>query len=167
MSEWRAQEVMLEQVLEGANLRRAWKSVKANAGAAGVDGRDSEQTRRHLKVHWEAIAQNLRGGEYRPGAIREVSIPKANGGTRRLGIPNVQDRLIQHAILQKLSPVFEPGMSEHRYGCRPGRNAHDALDAARGYVASGKRWVVVDLDLKDFFDRINHDKLRYAVSQHV
>lgn len=160
------QEVTLESVLEAHNMRRAWKAVKANAGAAGVDGRDIAHTRTHLKVHWESIAGKLRTGEYRPGAIREVAIPKASGGTRTLGIPNVQDRLIQQALLQVLSPVFEPGMSEHSYGYRPGRSAHTAMDAARGYVAAGKRWVV-DLDLKNFFDQINHDKLMSAVSRQV
>jgi RNA-directed DNA polymerase len=158
--------VTLEHVLEAHNLRRAWKAVKANAGAAGVDGRDIKQTRSHLKAHWTGIAQKLRAGQYRPGAIREVPIPKANGGTRTLGIPNVQDRLIQQAILQALTPVFDPGMSEHSYGFRPGRSAHDALDAARAYVAAGKTWVV-DIDLKSYFDQINHDKLMNAVSKQV
>lgn len=159
-------EVKLESGLEAHNMRRAWKAVKVNAGAAGVDGRDIEHTRTHLKAHWEDIARKLRAGQYRPGAIREVPIPKANGGTRTLGIPNVQDRLIQQAILQILTPVFDPGMSEHSYGFRPGRSAHDALDAARAYVAAGKTWVV-DIDLKNFFDQINHDKLMHAVSSQV
>jgi RNA-directed DNA polymerase len=159
-------EVSLESVLEAQNLKRAWKAVKANAGAAGVDGRDIDQTRSHLKAHWEGIAQKLKAGQYRPGAIRAVPIPKANGGTRTLGIPNVQDRLIQQAILQVLSPVFDPGMSEHSYGFRLGRSAHDAMDAARAYVAAGKPWVV-DIDLKSFFDQINHDKLMHAVSRPV
>ncbi len=166
MSKTREEEVMLESVLEAHNLRRAWKAVKANAGAAGVDGRDIEHTRTHLKEHWAVIAQKLRAGQYRPGAVREVPIPKANGGVRTLGIPNVQDRLIQQAILQVLTPVFDPGMSEHSYGFRPGRSAHDALDAARGYVAAGKTWVA-DIDLKSFFDQVNHDKLMHAVSRQV
>jgi RNA-directed DNA polymerase len=159
-------EVTLESVLEAANLKRAWKAVKANAGAAGVDGRDIEQTHSHLKAHWESIAQKLKAGQYRPGAIRAVPIPKPNGGTRTLGIPNVQDRLIQQAILQVLTPVFDPGMSAHSYGFRPGRSTHDALDAARAYVAAGKTWVV-DIDLKSYFDQINHDKLMHAVASKV
>jgi RNA-directed DNA polymerase len=159
-------EVTLESVLEGGNLKRAWKAVKANAGAAGVDGRDIQQTRSHLKAHWESIAQKLKAGQYRPGAIRAVPIPKPNGGTRTLGIPNVQDRLIQQAILQVLTPVFDPGMSAHSYGFRPGRSAHDAMDAARAYVAAGKTWVV-DIDLKSYFDQINHDKLMHAVARQV
>jgi RNA-directed DNA polymerase len=166
MSKTMEAEGTLESVLEAQNLKRAWKVVKANAGAAGVDGRDIQQTRSHLKAHWERIAQKLKAGQYRPGAIRAVPIPKANGGTRTLGIPNVQDRLIQQAILQVLSPVFEPGMSEHSYGFRPGRSAHDAVDAARAYVAAGKTWVV-DIDLKSFFDQINHDKLMHAVACQV
>ena len=159
-------EVTLENVLQAENLKRAWKAVKANAGAAGVDGRDIEHTHSHLKEHWAGIAEKLRAGHYRPGAIREVHIPKANGGTRVLGIPNVQDRLIQQAILQRLTPVFDPGMSEHSYGFRPGRSAHDAIDAARAFVAAGKTWVV-DIDLKNFFDQINHDKLMHAVAKPV
>jgi RNA-directed DNA polymerase len=166
MSQCMEQGVTLESVLEAHNLRRAWKAVKANAGAAGVDGRDIEHTRTHLRAHWEGIAQKLRTGQYRPAAIREVPIPKPNGGTRTLGIPNVQDRLIQQAIRQALSPVFDPGMSAHSYGLRPGRSAHDALDAARAYVGAGKTWVV-DIDLKSFFDQINHDKLMHAVSRQV
>ena len=160
------EETWLERVLEAQNMRGAWRAVKANAGAAGVDGRDIGQTRVHLKVHWAEVAHKLRAGEYRPGAVREVLIPKANGGMRTLGIPNVQDRLIQQAILQVLTPVFDPGMSEHSYGFRPGRSAHDAVNAARGYVAAGKTWVV-DIDLKNFFDQINHDKLMHAVSRKV
>ena len=159
-------EVTLESVLEADNLRHAWKAVKANAGAAGVDGRDIEHTQKHLKAYWAGIADKLKAGQYRPGAIREVHIPKANGGTRVLGIPNVQDRLIQQAILQQLTPVFDPDMSNHSYGFRPGRSAHDAMDAARGFVAAGKTWVV-DIDLKNFFDQINHDKLMHAVAQRV
>ena len=166
MSRHMEAEVTLENVLEAHNVRRAWKAVKANAGAAGVDGRDIEHTRIHLRSHWADIEQKLRGEQYRPGAIREVTIPKAKGGTRTLGIPNVQDRLIQQAILQVLTPVFDPGMSTHSYGFRPGRSAHDAIDAARAYVAAGKTWVV-DIDLKNFFDQINHDKLMHAVSRQV
>jgi RNA-directed DNA polymerase len=166
MSQNMGQEVTLESVLEAHNLRRAWKAVKANAGAAGVDGRDIEHTRTHLRTHWADIAQKLQAGKYRPGAIREVPIPKPDGGTRTLGIPNVQDRLIQQAILQALTPVFDPGMSAHSYGFRPGRSAHHALDAARAHVAAGKTWVV-DIDLKSFFDQVNHDKLMHAVSHQV
>lgn len=158
--------VSLEAVLESSNLRGAWRAVKANAGAGGVDGRDIEQTRAHLKVHWEAIAQKLAAGRYRPGAVRAHAIPKASGGERVLGIPNVQDRLIQQAILQVLTPVFDGQMSEHSYGFRPGRSAHQALEAARGFVAAGKRWVV-DIDLKSFFDEVNHDKLMHRVAREV
>ena len=166
MSQNMEQEVTLESVWEAHNLRRAWKAVKANAGAAGVDGRDIEHTRTHLRAHWAAIAQKLKAGEYRPGAIREVPIPKPNGGMRTLGIPNVQDRLIQQAILQALTPVFDPGMSAHSYGFRPGRSAHHALDAARAHVAAGKTWVV-DIDLKNFFDQVDHDKLMHLLRSKV
>ncbi len=126
------EEVTLENLLEAHNMRRVWKAVKANAGAAGVDGRDIEQTQAHLKGHWAVIADKLRAGQYRPGALREVLIPEAGGGTRGLGIPNVQDRLIQQAILQQLTPVFDPGMSAHSYGFRSGRECPRRVGCGAG-----------------------------------
>jgi RNA-directed DNA polymerase len=149
---------LLQAVLTRENLRQAWKRVKANKGAAGVDGLDIEQTARHLVTAWPAIRDQLLRGTYRPKPVRRVTIPKPDGGERELGIPTVTDRLIQQALLQGLQPMLDPTFSEHSYGFRPGRRAHDAILAAQGYVQSGRR-IVVDVDLEKFFDRVNHDIL--------
>lgn len=159
-------EGLMELVLWSDNMRQAWRVVKANDGAAGVDGKDIAQTALHLKRHWPTIARQLRRGKYRPGPIREVQIPKANGRHRTLGIPNVQDRLIQQALLQVLQERWEPQMSPHSYAYRPGRSAHQAVQAAQELVKQGKRWVV-DIDLKDFFNQIDHDILMREVSNEV
>lgn len=139
-------------------LRRALKRVRANQGAAGVDGLDINQTVQHLVTAWPAIREQLLAGTYRPSPVRRVTIPKPDGGQRELGIPTVTDRLIQQALLQVLQPLLDPTFSEHSYGFRPGRRAHDAVQAAQAYVQSGLR-VVVDVDLEKFFDRVNHDIL--------
>ena len=149
---------LLQAVLTRENLRQAWKRVKANKGAAGVDGLDIEQTARHLVTAWPAIRDQLLRGTYRPKPVRRVTIPKPDGGERERGIPTVTDRLIQQALLQGLQPMLDPTFSEHSYGFRPGRRAHDAILAAQGYVQSGRR-IVVDVDLEKFFDRVNHDIL--------
>jgi len=156
----------LEAVLSKDNLKAAWRKVKANQGAAGVDGKDIEQTAIHLKGHWEAIEAKLLKGEYRAAAVRAVEIPKPNGGVRQLGIPNVQDRVIQQAIHQQLAPLWEAEFSDHSYGFRANRSAHDAIRAAQGYIVAGKPWVV-DIDLKGFFDEVNHDILMRQVGQKV
>ncbi len=158
--------VTLEEVLEAANLNAAWAKVKANAGAAGVDGLTVKQSREVIQEQWEQTRATLWAGRYVPAAVKAVDIPKANGGQRRLGIPTVQDRLLQQAIHQKLGPLWEPEFSEHSYGFRPNRSAHDAVRAARAYVQSGKNWVV-DLDLKSFFDRVDHDKLMHLIGRKV
>lgn len=155
---------LLEAVLARPNMQQAWLAVEANDGAAGVDRMSIAATRAHLVQHWPGIAQKLRAGKYRPAAVRAVRIPKPNGGERQLGIPTVQDRLIQQGLLLQLSPLFEARMSAHSYGFRPGRSAHDAVQAARGHVLGGKRWVV-DIDLKSFFDQVDHDKLMHLVGQ--
>ena len=149
---------LLAAMLTRQNLQLAWKRVKANKGAAGVDGLDIEQTARMLRTSWPDIRQSLLQGRYRPSPVRKVMIPKPDGTQRELGIPTVTDRLIQQALLQVLQPLIDPTFSEHSYGFRPGRRAHDAVKAARAYVQSGKR-VVVDVDLAKFFDRVNHDIL--------
>lgn len=149
---------LLEAALTRENLRQAFKRVRANKGAPGVDGLDIEQTARHLVGAWPAIREQLLSGTYRPMPVRRVTIPKPDGGERELGIPTVTDRLIQQALLQVLQPVLDPTFSEHSYGFRPGRRAHDAMLAAQSYVQSGRR-VVVDVDLEKFFDRVNHDIL--------
>lgn len=149
---------LLEAVLTRENLKQAFKRVRANKGAAGVDGLDIDQTSRHLVTAWRAIREQLLKGTYRPSPVRRVTIPKPDGGERELGIPTVTDRLIQQALLQVLQPVLDPTFSEHSYGFRPGRRAHDAVLAAQSYVQSGRR-IVVDVDLEKFFDRVNHDIL--------
>jgi RNA-directed DNA polymerase len=149
---------LLEAALTRENLQAAWKRVKANKGAAGVDGLDIEQTAQLLRTSWPQTRQALLAGTYRPQPVRKVMIPKPDGSQRELGIPTVLDRLIQQALLQVLQPLIDPTFSEHSHGFRPGRRAHDAVKAARAYVQAGKR-VVVDVDLAKFFDRVNHDIL--------
>ena len=160
------EEVELEAILSQENLKRAWAAVKRNDGAAGVDRKTIQDTQVHLKQHWAGIREKILTGNYQPAAVRAVEIPKANGGSRMLGIPTVQDRLLQQALHQVLGEVFEPQMSEYSYGFRPNRSAHDAVTTARGYVTQGKRWVV-DIDLKSFFDQVSHDRLMNMVSQQV
>ena len=149
---------LLNAALRRENLLRAFKRVRANKGAAGVDGRDIDDTSRHLAAVWPEIREQLLAGTYRPSPVRRVTIPKPDGGERELGIPTVTDRLIQQALLQVLQPILDPTFSEHSYGFRPGRRAQDAVLAARAYVQSGRR-IVVDVDLSKFFDRVNHDIL--------
>lgn len=157
---------LLAAMLTRQNLQLAWKRVKANKGAAGVDGLDIEQTAQTLRTRWPDIRQALLQGRYRPSPVRKVMIPKPDGTQRELGIPTVTDRLIQQALLQVLQPLIDPTFSEHSYGFRPGRRAHDAVKAARAYVQSGKR-VVVDVDLAKFFDRVNHDILIDRLNRRV
>jgi group II intron reverse transcriptase/maturase len=149
---------LLERAFAKENLKRAWKRVKANKGAAGIDGLDIDQTAEHLLTQWAAIREQLLSGVYRPSPVRRVVIPKPDGGQRELGIPTVTDRLIQQALLQVLQPLLDPTFSEHSYGFRPGRCAQDAVLAAQRYVSSGRK-VVVDVDLEKFFDRVDHDIL--------
>jgi group II intron reverse transcriptase/maturase len=156
----------LATVLAKENLNKAWKAVRANKGAPGPDGRDIARSEVHIREHWESIEAKLRDGQYEPGPVRAVTIPKPNGGERTLGVPNVQDRWIHQAIHEKLSERCEPFFSEHSYGFRPNRSAHDAIRAAQEYVKQGKRYVV-DIDLKSFFDEVDHDKLMHLLDKHV
>jgi RNA-directed DNA polymerase len=149
---------LMEAVAERGNLKLAYQRVVENKGAAGVDQLAVSELKEHLKRHWPTIRARLLAGTYQPQPVRSVDIPKPQGGVRTLGIPTVVDRLIQQALHQVLQPIFEPTFSEASYGFRPGRNAHQALRQARQYVAQGKRWVV-DMDLEQFFDRVNHDLL--------
>ena len=149
---------LLDRALTRENVALAWKRVKGNAGSAGVDGLSIRQTAEHLKTHWPRLKEELLEGRYRPTPVRRVQIPKAGGGMRELGIPTVTDRLIQQALLQVLQPLIDPSFSEHSYGFRPGRRAHDAVCRAQEYVQAGYR-TVVDVDLEKFFDRVNHDVL--------
>ena len=157
---------LLDAALTRENLHAAWKRVKANKGAAGVDGLDIEHTQRLLQTKWPQIRQELLAGRYRPAPVRRVMIPKPDGSQRELGIPTVVDRLIQQALLQVLQPLIDPTFSDHSHGFRPGRRAHDAVKAARAYVQSGKR-VVVDVDLAKFFDRVNHDILMDRLKRRI
>jgi len=159
-------ENLMEEVLERDNMTKAYSRVKANGGAPGVDGMTVEGFAGHAREHWSLIAAKLLEGSYQPGAIRGVNIPKPQGGERLLGIPNVQDRVIQQALSQALSPVFEPEFSDHSYGYRPERSAHDAIEAASSYVKAGKTWVV-DIDISAFFDEVDHDRLMARISGKV
>jgi RNA-directed DNA polymerase len=157
----------MEAVVERGNMRSAYQRVVSNQGAPGVDGITVAEFKDWLKAHWPTVRAALLAGRYLPQAVRAVEIPKPSGkGSRLLGIPTLVDRLIQQAVLQVLQPIFEPGFSDSSYGFRPGRNAHQAVKAAQKYVHAGKR-IVVDLDLEQFFDRINHDILMSRVSRQV
>ena len=156
----------MEAVVERSNMLCAYERVVGNEGAPGVDGRTVAELKPWLKAHWAKVRQARLAGEYMPAAVRKVDIPKPQGGVRTLGIPTVLDRLIQQALHQVMQPLFEPEFSESSYGFRPGRNAQQAVEAARSYVAEGKRWVV-DLDLEKFFDRVNHDVLMARVARLV
>jgi RNA-directed DNA polymerase len=157
---------LLHAAFTRENLQRAFKRVRANKGAAGVDGLDIDQTATYLVTAWAGIREQLLSGTYRPNAVRRVTIPKPDGGERELGIPTVVDRLIQQALLQVLQPKLDPTFSEHSYGFGPGRRAHDAVLAAQTHVQSGLR-VVVDVDLEKFFDRVNHDILIDRLSKRI
>jgi len=157
---------LLGAALARENMQQAWKRVRSNKGAAGIDGLDIDQTAVRLRSEWPAIREQLLSGTYRPQPVRRVMIPKPDGGERELGIPTVTDRLIQQALLQVLQPVLDPTFSPHSYGFRPGRSAHQAIHAAQAYVQSGRR-VVVDVDLEKFFDRVNHDILIDRVQKRI
>jgi RNA-directed DNA polymerase len=151
-------EGMWEQIFSRDNLMAALKRVQSNGGAPGVDGMIVGELPDHLRAHWPSIREKLEAGKYEPSPVKRVEIPKPGKGTRQLGIPTVQDRFIQQAIHQVLSAHFEPTFSEHSYGFRPGRSAHDAVKAARVHVEAGYKWVV-DIDMERFFDTVNHDRL--------
>lgn len=149
---------LMEVVCSRSNLNRAYKRVKSNKGAAGVDGMTVNELGAYIRTHKEGLISSLMEGRYQPQAVKGVEIPKPKGGTRQLGIPTVVDRLIQQAIHQVLEPIFEPKFSNSSYGFRPERSAHQALKAASEHVESGKAWVV-DIDLAKYFDQVNHDIL--------
>lgn len=155
-----------ERMFSRENLLKALGRVQRNKGAAGVDGMQVEELAEHLKKHWPSIRAKLEAGSYQPSPVKRVEIPKAQGGVRQLGIPTVQDRLIQQAMQQVLSEEYEVRFSENSYGFRPGRSAHDAVKAARGHIEAGYEWVV-DLDLAKFFDRVNHDRLMARLKRDI
>jgi len=157
---------MWEEVFSKGNMETALARVKSNGGAAGIDGMTVEELRGYLVKHWLEIREALESGTYKPSPVRRVEIPKPDGGVRQLGIPTVIDRLIQQAIAQVLTPIFERKFSPSSYGFRPGRSAHEAILKAQEYVQEGNEWVV-DIDLEKFFDRVNHDMLMARVAREV
>jgi RNA-directed DNA polymerase len=158
---------LLEEVLRRENLIAALRRVQSNKGAPGVDGMTVKELTPYLKTNWPRIREELLNGNYTPAPVLRVEIPKPDGkGMRPLGIPTVLDRFIEQAILQVLTPIFDPHMSENSYGFRPGRGCHDAIKAARAHVEAGYRFVV-DMDLEKFFDRVNHDVLMARVARRV
>ena len=157
---------LMGQVLERENLLKAWKRVRANHGAPGMDGMSTEAFPAFVRQHWEDIRATVEAGTYRPQPVRRVQIPKPDGGQRPLGIPTVLDRMIQQAIAQVLEPMFDPGFSDRSYGFRPGRSAHDAVRKVREYLAEGYR-IAVDMDLAKFFDTVNHELLMNRVARKV
>jgi RNA-directed DNA polymerase len=157
---------LMEVIVEGDNLRRALARVKRNKGAAGVDGMSLDALAPYLMEHWPAIRAQLLDGTYKPQPVRRVEIPKASGGTRPLGIPTVLDRFIQQAILQVLQADWDLTFSEHSFGFRPRRSAHQAVARAQEFIAAGHD-IVVDIDLEKFFDRVNHDILMGLVAKRV
>ncbi|WP_367372100.1 group II intron reverse transcriptase/maturase [Pseudomonas lini] len=159
-------DTLMERVLAPVNLRRAYQRVVSNKGAPGADGMTVDDLADYVKQYWPTLKVRLLAGEYHPQGVRAVDIPKPKGGTRQLGIPSVVDRLIQQALLQQLTPIFDPLFSDYSYGFRRGRSAHQAIETARGHVAAGHRWCV-ELDLEKFFDRVNHDVLMAYVARQI
>lgn len=156
----------MEAVVTKENATAAWLAVKRNGGAPGIDRMTTRQLGEHIRKHWESFQAKLLAGTYVPSPVKRVEIPKPTGGTRRLGIPTVVDRWIQQMLLQVLQAIFDPAFSEHSYGFRPGRSAHDAVRAAQRYVQGGKNWVV-DMDITKFFDHVNHDILMNRIAKVV
>jgi len=164
--EGKASAELWDKVWERQNLFAALERVERNGGAAGIDGMPVEALRPYLKEHWLEIREALDRQSYQPSPVRRVEIPKPDGGVRLLGIPTVLDRFLQQAIAQALTPLFEPRFSNHSYGFRPGRSAHQAVQQAQEYVQAGYEWVV-DIDLEKFFDRVNHDVLMARVARRI
>lgn len=160
------EENLLEKILSSENMRKAWKQVKRNKGAPGIDGITVDAFPEHMRHRWESVKAELLGGKYTPSAVRRVEIDKPDGGKRPLGIPNVLDRLVQQAIAQILGEIFDPLFSEHSYGFRPGRSAHQAVRRVREQICEGYG-IAVDIDLSKFFDRVNHDILMDRVARQV
>jgi len=161
-----AQYQLLEDILARQNMLNALKKVEANKGAAGIDGMEVSSLRKYLKEEWLLIKSLLLSGTYKPMPVREVNIPKPDGGLRALGIPTVTDRMLQQAISQKLSPIFDSQFSDYSYGFRPNKSAHGAVLKAKEYIEQGYKWVV-DIDIEKFFDRVNHDILMARVAAKV
>ena len=159
-------EQLMEEVCERENCKQALARIKANKGSAGMDGMTVRQLPEYLKQQWPDIREQLLSGTYKPQPVKRVEIPKPDGGVRKLGIPTVLDRFIQQAVMQVLQGRWDRTFSEHSFGFRPGRSAHQAVAQAQQYIAEGYRWVV-DLGLEKFFDRVNHDKLMAKIAERV
>lgn len=158
--------MLMEQILSRENLLSALKRVERNKGSHGVDKMPVQNLRKHIQEHWETMKTELLEGTYEPQPVRRVEIPKPTGGVRLLGIPTVIDRFIQQAIAQILSSLYDPTFSDHSYGFRPNRSAHDAVRKAKSYIEEGYRWVV-DMDLEKFFDKVNHDRLMGTLAKRI
>lgn len=156
-------EHLMEEILSQGNIMRAYKQVKQNKGVAGIDGMPVEKFAEWYNKEGENMIEELQTGKYKPQAAKQVEIPKPNGGKRKLGIPTVKDRIIQQAIAQILSPIYEKEFSENSYGFRPNRNAQQAVKRATEYVETGKS-IVVDIDLETFFDTVNHNRLMHRIA---
>ncbi len=159
-------EKLLELVVESSNVGAALRRVKKNKGSPGIDGMKVDELPAYLAKHWPQVREDLLTGRYQPQAVRRHGIPKKGGGVRELGIPTALDRLIQQCVLQVLQPRLDPSFSQHSYGFRPGRSAHDAVRAAQRFIQEGRRWVV-DVDLEAFFDRVNHDVLMGKLAKRI
>lgn len=159
---------LMEEILDKQNLNRAYSQILSNKGARtpGVDGMTVKQLKAYVQKHWPKIEEQLRDGTYKPLPVKRVEIPKPGGGVRKLGIPSALDRLLQQAVLQVLQPIFDPTFSDHSYGFRPGRSAHQAVAQAQEYQQEGYRWVI-DMDLEKFFDRVNHDRLMARIAERI
>ena len=159
---------LMEEVLDEKNLNQAYSKILSNKGARtpGVDGTTVPQLKAFVQKHWSKIEAQLRSGTYRPLPVKRVEIPKPGGGVRKLGIPSALDRWLQQAVLQVLQPHFDLTFSDHSYGFRPGRSAHQAIAKAQSYQQDGRRWVV-DMDLEKFFDRVHHDRLMARLAERI
>ena len=158
--------MLLKQILSRENMLLALKRVEQNKGSHGVDMMPVQNLRQHIVENWPSIKEAILKGTYEPMPVRRVEIPKPDGGVRLLGIPTVTDRLIQQAISQVLSKIYDPTFSKYSYGFRPNRNAHDAVRKAKEYIRDGNRWVV-DMDLEKFFDKVNHDRLMSTLAKRI
>jgi RNA-directed DNA polymerase len=157
---------LMEEIVDRENLKEALRRVKANKGSPGVDGMTVNQLDDYLKQQWPTVLEQLLSGTYKPKPVKRVEIPKPDGGVRKLGIPTVLCRFVQQAVMQVLQRQWDPTFSNHSYGFRPGRSAHQAVAQAQRYIAEGYNWVI-DLDLEKFFDRVNHDKLMAQIAKRV
>ena len=157
---------LMEEIVSAGNLNRAYKRVKKNKGAGGVDGMGVDELLQYLKDNGEELRQSILAGKYQPKPVRRTEIPKDNGKTRTLGIPTAVDRVIQQAIAQVLTPIYEPEFVETSYGFRPGRSTHDALRKSLEYLKQGRVWTV-DMDLEKFFDTVNQSKLMEILARDI